>query len=260
VDKNFEETKLDGKRALLLEFEGRINSVDYRGKCYALTHHGIAYWLFAMQTIPIGVDQGIALQQFADLQKQKGLGFHTADNRTGWTEQLPDTVTYASDDERISIKGEKGRWKSSTARDVDAQGEIYLQSVDKARYHKDHEKDAAVLVVRLNKVTADLDEAGKAAADYIESRKKERNESFALKPLDPAKGKKLPRKIGNQMGQVLEFEMTSDDKDYKKYVLLAVVHRPHSTYIIECESFWAYHQSWRGEFLDLINTLHLGAE
>ena len=125
---------------------------------------------------------------------------------------------------------------------------------------KDHEKDALILVGKIQKSTASMDAALKAAQDHIQVAKKELHESYEIEKLEPTAGDELPPQVGTHKGKIVELKMKSDDKSYQKYILLAVVQRPKHFYFIQCESFWHYRQSWRGDFLDIVSTFTLGKD
>jgi hypothetical protein len=239
--------------AQVLTFRGEIEGVFWTGEAYTFTNHGFGYWLF-MAAPQLEVAQAI----LADLQQPKGMGFRLDDRRQGWTEQPPEMDQFVSIKDSLKLAAPEGQWKSfPNPQDAEANGILYLNGRD-LQDLKNNVKGAHVLVLKLERPTADLKSATDEAFKYVETKYKEVNDKYQLVPLEEKdKGKSGEvDKLGDQLGRLSELKLLRDT-DPIKYVMLGVVREPEHIYVIRCESVWDYHSIWRSEFHDMINTLKI---
>lgn len=235
--------------AQVLTFRGEIEGVFWTGEALAFTNHGFGYWLF-LAAPQLEVAQVI----LADLQRPQGMGFRLDDRRHGWTEQPPALDQFVSIKDSLKLAAPEGQWKSfPNPQDYDANGILYLNGRD-LQDLKNNVKGAHVLVLKLERPSADLNAAADEARKYVEAKYKEVNDKYQLAPVDEKAKAAEADKLGNQFGRLRELKLLRDN-DPIKYVLLGVVREPEYIYVIRCESVWDYHSIWRNEFRDLLNTL-----
>jgi hypothetical protein len=256
VEEQAEKGELAGQPASVLRFLGDFDSVLWKGECYALAYHGLAYWVIVGGAPPEETPNALA-----DLQ-EKGKGLILADVRSGWSEQPPPVAKFKGLKTAFTITGPKAVWASvDNAKDADPNAELFLQGKG-TEEGKDNLKTATVLVVSLNKGGGDSRAALKAAREYLEEGRKEENKGYRLAPVSenkndsPDEGRE--QKIGNRPGRLTEL-MLARDKEPIKYILLAVVPLGEQILVLQCEAHWQHYQAWRRDFLDLLNTFRLGA-
>jgi hypothetical protein len=255
LDERPQTRDLGGRRAQCLRFRGEANAVTWYGEMYTLAGHGFGYWLF------VGASGGDdAVRETVEELYAKGRGFEPAAERSGWTEQPPPRVTFAGGKLPYRLTAPAGVWEERRAGDVDPLGDLYLLArPDKGKDDALRNlKNATVLTAVLPRATKDLRAAMKEARKYVEGRWKEENADYELVPAgDPAASPDGEvRNLGDQLTRVAELKLVRQDETVK-YVLLAAVHRPDAVLVFRCDAHWGYHQVWRGDILDLLDTLRL---
>jgi hypothetical protein len=250
-----EPCELAGRPALALRFRGSVNNVEWTGECYMLARHGFGYWFF----IAGAPGLAIAQQALAELQADKGEGLVLADERKGWSERPLKMQSFVAAKLPFTLTGRDGVWQAfENLKDVDARAEMYLLGKN-TDDRKDNLKSATVLALGLPPA-ADDKEAMKAARAYLEAAKKEESKDYTLEVIQEKKGEPQPPdgfvlKLGERLCRVTELRLARGAESLK-YVLLAVVTTPRGVLACQCEAHWQHHQAWRGDFLELLGTLH----
>ncbi len=256
--------------AQVLEFGGQRNEVDWKGDMYALTQNGFAYWVYVL-----GPDLETARKALADLHNVPGMGFRVATRRQGWTERPPPQETFAARKEPIRVRAPAGPWTEFKATEEDPNGVLFLYGRDKVN-RKDNLKSATLLIVSLPRRTDDLKEALQVARDYVETaynRDAKGKGDAEIKPVSDSKKYELVeiankadrdhpngvlRLVGKNQARLAELKLKNAEGKAWKYVLLAAVQQPDRMYILRCECFWPNYQIWRGDFLDMLDTVEIG--
>ncbi len=251
--------ELDNKVAHIVEFRGPVNGLWWYGEMYAVTYKGFGYWVY-LAGVP---DLETAIKVFQDLHMEEGRGLFLEPERETWLPQSPPLKKLIAVNSPFSVKIRPSVWdRMPRAQDVDENGQLYLQSIRERKNTPDKNiKAATVLVLTFDRATKDLEEAMKVAKEYVLARKRKEDEKFQLVPASDKSSLPLgkPQAIGKQVGRVGEFKLVNEDESFKKYIVLGVVRQkdPERIYVFHCESFWEYHQAWRGDFLDLLSTFEI---
>jgi hypothetical protein len=239
-----------GEPAQVLEFKGMANSAVWHGECYALTHHGIGYWLFV--AAPTVAQARAAL---AELQQTRGKGFMPITDREGRTEQPLPTETFKGD--RCELSATEGVWTKFRASDEDERGDLLLLGRDRKEADDivKNVKNATILVLVFDKAAASLNDALKLARDHVEAKYKAENKDYTLAPANDQHGPELET-IAGLPGKVAALKLLSG-ADPRKYVLLAVTQDTGKVYALRGECNWEHRQVWQSDFRDLLKTFRL---
>ena len=249
--------EFDKRPAQVMEFQGPgRNEVWWFGEMYTLSMNGIGYWIFVGGSGNLDKAKSV----FAKLQETKGMGLFLHTNRKGWTAQPLPTSTYRAVGVPLKLSAPEKTWKNYTNPQAKHEnGRLFLQSVRSKLNDPDKNiKAAELLVVSFDRATEDTKEAMKLAKEYVLQSKKAENEKFDMVPAtDDTSELGSAKPVGQQVGRIGEWKLVNSDESFKKFLLIAVIRQKDRFYVFHCESFWKYHEVWRGEFYDILSTVRV---
>jgi hypothetical protein len=253
-----DKAKLGGQPAVLLEFQGEDpQNVETAGECLTTAQRGVAYWLFTWAP----VDDGPAMAgEWESLRK----GFALGDQREGWKEVPPKTLTVQGNKAPYKLDYVEGLWEKQELDGYDPRADAVLLGYDpKDKDARRGENAALVQVLALEKA-ADLPAAVKEAKDAALDIEKEKQTgpeqyNFPGAVLNLAADKSLPNvdndaDVGGFRGHLMKFE-AKKSADHSKYVVLAVVRQDDGVLAVVCECAWGRRDYWEQEFAALLSKL-----
>lgn len=208
-----------------------------------LTYHGVGYWFYLAAPTKAAV-QG----EFAALAK----GFALLDARPKWRAQPPRRETFAAYKLPLTFTAPEGVWEKFPAREEDDKADMFL--VGRYLKEKDNRKNAQVMVLTLPK-QKDSKAALKAARDYLDSRKTDKDSQYFLAE-ESQTDEGTQTNIGNRRGRLVELRLEAGGENLR-YLLLAVLNEPEGMVIV-CDSTWENRLIWRQDFYDLLASLRVG--
>lgn len=240
--------KLGGQPALVIEFEGNHNAVEYSGECLIVEYRGRVYWFytFAPQSLPK------AREEWRDLRSRFGL----LNEREGWQEQERPQQHIRRNGYALAYPREV--WKQQQNTELyDARADLILEGNDpKAEPEGDASKagKAALCRVILLPKQKDLAAATAAARDHILGRYAT---AFGIEKKDVQLTVDLDKKgekkegdgpVGKANGHVSKNRLQPAGGTAERFVLMAVVPMDEQVVVIDADCDWKRRDFWEQEF------------
>jgi hypothetical protein len=226
-------TEFAGQRARALEFTGTFKQVVWQGEMLMMTRHGLGVW--AVIAAPTLAEAQQITSELGD-----GRNFALVDERAGWREQPPKSVSFNAA-ATLTVTAPEGVWEKKDATQADERGILLLYG----RYgqEKDNRRNAQVLFVRLDRA----DDSLSTVRAYFENERKKDNKDYQFDPSGSGK-------IGEREIDFVELKMRLGTEAARYFLIAAIPEGGHTIGIL-CESTWESRQIWRPDFLALLKTL-----
>jgi hypothetical protein len=248
-----EDTRLAGRPALRLIFQGEMHAVVVSGECLVLANQGIVYWVMSWAPAKSAVSLVTEMESL-----RKGFSLVNRVDRPELAARPALVKEFRGERAVYTLRDPHGLWQRwAQPRELDPDADLLLHGREQAA-PRDVDRMASVLVCVLAPQD-DLAAAAHAAQAHLEKRQKVDYPATVVTVVPAEGGEMVLDQVGAARGRLVRLRVKNGE-NRQRFLLLAVVPEPKSLLAVECECDWRRRSLWEPDFKQLLSSLTIDAE